>query len=151
MKTALLTNKTHEGVATFTTASFWKDRTKQIELFHDMSSVFSLLNKGRNTKDSESDSRVIVSTNTINKIQFEKNCPKEIILPEPSARYNWVVFEHGMSDLAQLGEYYFSPIVIKCIKNKHKIMGSYEPLICDIPFAALRLTYLDDTVGWVLT
>jgi hypothetical protein len=151
MKTALLSNKTQQGVSTFTTVSFWKDRTKQIELFHDMSAVYILFNKGRNTKDEELDSRVIVSTNTINKIKFEKNCPKEIILPEPSARYNWVVFEHGMADLVNIGEYDFSPIVIRCIKNKHKIMGSYEPLICDIPFASLRLTYLDETLGWVLT
>jgi hypothetical protein len=151
MKTALLSNKTREGSATFTATSFWKDRTKEIELVHDMASVSSLLNKGTNIKDSESDSRVIVSTNTINRIKFEKNCRKEIILPEPSARYNWVVFEHGMSDLVELGNYEFYPIFIKCIKNKHKIMGCYEPLICDIPFAALRLTYLDDTVGWVLT
>lgn len=151
MKTALFSNKTREGGNTFTTASFWRERSKEIELYHDMSSVLSFLNKGSNIADSKSDSRVITSVNSVNRIKFEKNCPKEIILPEPSARYNWVVFEHGMSDLVRFGEEDFSPIVIRCIKNKHKIMGSYEPLICDIPFASLRLTYLDDTVGWVLT
>lgn len=74
----------------------------------------------------------------------------DIVLPKKIQLLDWVVlfYEQTTSMLSVSHE---ALAKIKIFGNGQRIMGLDEPLICDLPFMSLRLTFLGDVDGWVVT
>lgn len=74
----------------------------------------------------------------------------DIVLPKKIQLLDWVVlfYEQTTSMLSVSQE---ALAKIKIFGNGQRIMGLDEPLFCDLPFMSLRLTFLGDIDGWVVT
>jgi hypothetical protein len=74
----------------------------------------------------------------------------DLILPKDIHINDWIVLLYEQQTTAKLVSYEkITPI--KIYGNGRRIMGLDEPLICDMPFMSLRLTFLGDIEGWVVT
>ena len=77
----------------------------------------------------------------------EGNC--DIVLPENPKPTDYVLLLQDFNTVAtKYNSSYFQKI--KLYGNKNRIMAHDEPLICDIPFAALKLVFVDQQNGWVI-
>ena len=64
--------------------------------------------------------------------------------------FDWVsLFYEQTTALTKLSNEALTKINIR--GNGNRIMGLDEPLYCDMPFISLRLTFLGDVDGWVIT
>lgn len=80
------------------------------------------------------------------------NC--DIVLPANPKRLDWVVLHYEPGTVA--GKFKINDMKTHVQKwviraKKERIMGLDENLVCDMPFIALRLTYIDKEDGWVVT
>jgi len=74
----------------------------------------------------------------------------DLILPRDIQINDWVVFIYDQkTSLTEVSHDKITPIKIH--GNGRRIMGLDEPLICDMPFMSLRLSFLGDIDGWVVT
>ena len=74
----------------------------------------------------------------------------DLILPNNIQLFDWVsLFYEQTTAFSKLSHEALTKINIR--GNGHRIMGLDEPLICDLPFISLRLTFLGDVDGWVIT
>jgi hypothetical protein len=74
----------------------------------------------------------------------------DLILPKPGKLMDWVLFIHDQGDLIdRMTIDKYTKITLR--GNGKRIMGYDEPLICDMPFMSLRLTFLNEIEGWVVT
>jgi len=81
--------------------------------------------------------------------EHEQNTTIDIVLPENPEIGDWVVLFYNLTSIA--GEVTMvDPLKMK-LRSKHRIMGYDEPMMCDIPFSSLRLTFLNAIDGWVVT
>lgn len=74
----------------------------------------------------------------------------DIILPKHIQLNDWIILYYEQTTSATC----VSNDKITKIKihgNGHRIMGFDEPLLCDMPFMTLRMTFLGDIDGWVVT
>lgn len=90
-----------------------------------------------------------------NQIYFMEYLPHncDLILPKAININDWVVLSYDQTTMAlditleksrkQTFKLYST--------NSQRIMGLDEPLVCDMPFMSLRLTFLGDIDGWVVT
>ena len=74
----------------------------------------------------------------------------DIVLPKPENILDWIVLWYDQ-DKTIFNVSYEKHSKIKLYGNGKKIMGFDEPLICDIPFMTLRLTFVNDIDGWIVT
>ena len=73
----------------------------------------------------------------------------DIVLPENPIPSNYVILMQNFNYLTN--EFSSSKYqIIKIYGNKKRILGFDEPLICDIPFAMLKLVFVDEQNGWVI-
>ena len=87
--------------------------------------------------------------NTIHNLEYVTG-NVDIVLPKAEKAFNWVVIMYNSDQMIyDLSVDDFSKIKIH--GNGSRIMGLDEPLTCDVPFSALRLTFIDDIDGWVIT
>ena len=74
----------------------------------------------------------------------------DLILPKDIQLCDWVaLFYEQTTTLEVLTGDRLTKINIR--GNGKRIMGLDEPLLCDMPFMSLRLTFLGDVDGWVIT
>lgn len=73
----------------------------------------------------------------------------DIVLPSNPKPTDWLVLYYEQTTAFNLTNEKFTKILLK--RNKERIMGYDEDLVCDIPFLSLRLTYLDKQNGWLVT
>lgn len=82
--------------------------------------------------------------------QLEHNPYKtDILLPKDPKFLEWVVLYYNINNIGQ-DLTIENPSKIKIYGNGKKIMGLDEPLFCDLVFSSLRLTYLNNTDGWII-
>lgn len=74
----------------------------------------------------------------------------DLILPKDPKTANWVLLYYNQTDIIYRVSY-DKKTPIKIRGNGRRIMGLDEPLLCDLPFMSLKLTYLDNNTGWVVT
>lgn len=73
----------------------------------------------------------------------------DIVLPKNPLPMNYVILTQNYNILAT--DFSFDNFQkLKIYGNKKRIMGLDECLICDVPFASLKLTFFDDQRGWVI-
>jgi hypothetical protein len=73
-----------------------------------------------------------------------------LILPKNIQLFDWIgLFYEQTTALTKLSHEALTKINIR--GNGNRIMGLDEPLYCDMPFISLRLTFLGDVDGWVIT
>lgn len=92
-----------------------------------------------------------VELNRTNFIYFLEYMPEksDIILPKNPNLMDWVLLCHNTFDMAF--NLNFDKITkMKIYGNSNRIMGFDEPLICDMQFASLRLTFGGDIDGWII-
>ena len=81
--------------------------------------------------------------------EYEKNITIDVVLPPDPKMHDWVVLFYNLTSVA--GEVTMEdPLRMKLI-SKHRLMGLDEPMLCDIPFSSLRLTFVGDIDGWIVT
>jgi hypothetical protein len=87
-----------------------------------------------------------------NEIYFVEHLPynSDLILPRDIQLNDWVVISFESIDVA-LSISAEKITKIKIRGNGRRIMGLDEHLVCDMPFHSLRLTFLGDVDGWVVT
>lgn len=74
----------------------------------------------------------------------------DMLLPKNPKLLDWVLLHYEQTTVADVVS--FERVTkIKLRGNGQRIMGLDEPLNCDIPFMSLRLTFLGDIDGWVVT
>lgn len=108
------------------------EKTRQIDLFY--------INKGD------------VFLKQVNQIYCLDYIPynSDVILPKDIQLNDWIVLHYEQTTSAtQVSQEKITKINIR--GNGRRIMGLDEPLLCDMPFMALRLTFLGDIDGWVVT
>lgn len=74
----------------------------------------------------------------------------DLILPKNPNLHDWVVLFYEPQTAVFDVSMEKKPL-IKIRGNGKKIMCLYEPLLCDIPFLSLRLTFLGDADGWIVS
>jgi len=90
-------------------------------------------------------------TNEIYYLEFLPSANIEIILPKPNKMLDWVVLCLGTTEsFSEINLDNNPKIKVRSMGREH-IMGFNEPLLCDLPFMSLRLTYTDHSNGWVIT
>jgi len=77
-------------------------------------------------------------------------CNIDIVLPIPNNVLSWVVLLYNIDNVLFDVSYDHYP-KIKLYGNGKRIMGLNEPMICDIPFSSLKLTFVDEVNGWIVT
>lgn len=91
---------------------------------------------------------VYLEPNTVFCIEYI-NEKRDLVLPKNPKPLDWVSLWHEQHtvifDLTNVNK---RPI--KLYGNGSRIMGLDEPLICDIEFQTLKLTFLNDIEGWVI-
>ena len=73
-----------------------------------------------------------------------------LVLPKASQINDWVVLFYDQDQVLRDVETE-AHSRIKVYGNGERIMGYDEPMICDIPFMSLRLTYVNKIDGWIIT
>lgn len=74
----------------------------------------------------------------------------DVILPKPQVYLDWIVlWYHQDQTIFQVS--FEKHSCLKLYSNGERVMGLNEPMICDIPFMSLRLTYVGPVQGWVVT
>jgi hypothetical protein len=81
--------------------------------------------------------------------EYENRTSIEVLLPSNPQISEWVVLFYNLTGMAGLVSLEDPCVIV--LKSKHRIMGFDEPLRCDIPFSSLRLTFMGDINGWVVT
>ena len=74
----------------------------------------------------------------------------DIVMPKPTKISDWVVLFYDQ-DQSIFNIFNENHSKIKIYGNGERVMGYDEPLICDIPFMSLRLTYVNKVDGWIIT
>lgn len=74
----------------------------------------------------------------------------DVVLPEASKLFDWVLLLYDQDNLIY-NVSIFNKSKIKIHGNGKRIMGLDEPMICDMAFMSLRLTYVNDIDGWIVT
>jgi|OM-RGC.v1.024422813 hypothetical protein len=74
----------------------------------------------------------------------------DLRLPENPVPGNWVSLYYNQEDMA-LSINFDEQTKIKIHGRGENIMGYSEPLVCDVQFSCIKLTYVDKQNGWVLT
>lgn len=74
----------------------------------------------------------------------------DLILPKNPNLHDWIVLFYEQTTIA-LDVSFDRLTKIKIRGNGKRIMGFDEPLICDMPFISLRLTFMGDIDGWVVS
>jgi hypothetical protein len=74
----------------------------------------------------------------------------DMLLPKKPNLMDWVLLYYEQTTAA-LDVSYEKITRIKLRGNGNRIMGLDEHLVCDMPFMSLRLTFLGDVDGWVVT
>lgn len=74
----------------------------------------------------------------------------DIVLPKVKNIMNWVVLWYEQQKTVY-NVSYDNHSKIKIYGNGSRIMGLNEPLVCDMPFMSLRLTFVNDIDGWIVT
>lgn len=74
----------------------------------------------------------------------------DIVLPKAKNMLDWVVLWYDQ-DKTIFNVSYEGHSKIKLYGNGSRIMGLDEPMICDMPFMSLRLTFVNDIDGWIVT
>ena len=74
----------------------------------------------------------------------------DIVLPKPEKFTDWVLLFYDQ-DQSIFNIAHETHSKIKIYGNGERIMGYDEPMICDIPFMSLRLTYVNKPDGWIIT
>lgn len=146
MQTAILTNFSDEKSSFAYISSVKKEYIKKLDIAVGQKAYFNGVDFGTAEINSK-----LSNLNTTYKIDFNISLTREYCLPKAQNFNNWIVFEHqfGANIVNNLNFDNYSPITIR--SETQKIMGTYEPLICDVPFYSLRLSYIDHNVGWVIT
>lgn len=74
----------------------------------------------------------------------------DLLLPKSPNLQDWVVLFYEQTTLAtKVSREKLTKIKIR--GNGKRIMGLDEHLVCDMPFMSLRLTFLGDMDGWVVS
>ena len=74
----------------------------------------------------------------------------DIVLPKADNIFDWIVLFYDQDRIVKnVSNERHSRI--KLYGNGSRIMGLDEPMICDVPFMSLRLTYVNDIDGWIIT
>lgn len=74
----------------------------------------------------------------------------DLVLPKNPNLHDWIVLFYEQTTLAV--DVSFDRLTkIKIRGNGKRIMGLDEPLLCDMPFMSLRLTFIGDIDGWVVS
>lgn len=74
----------------------------------------------------------------------------DLILPGSPKPNDWILLFYEQTTMI-LNVSHDSSSRIRINGNGERIMGYDEPLVCDIAFSSLRLTFIDKMNGWVLT
>lgn len=74
----------------------------------------------------------------------------DMILPKTPRLMDWILLYYEQTTVA-VNVSHERITRIKLRGNGNRIMGLDEPLVCDMPFMSLRLTFLGDIDGWVVT
>lgn len=74
----------------------------------------------------------------------------DVVLPKVKNMFDWVVLWYDQ-DKTIFNVSYERHSKVKIYGNGSRIMGFDEPLICDMPFMTLRLTFVNDIDGWIVT
>ena len=74
----------------------------------------------------------------------------DLVLPKVEKINDWVVLFYDQ-DQSIFNVFNETHSKIKVYGNGERIMGYDEPMICDIPFMSLRLTYVNKPDGWIIT
>lgn len=107
----------------------------------------------KNGKDQQffsvSSGRVELHSNQI--FNMEHICGNvDVVLPKVKKHMEWIVLWYNQ-DNTIYNVSHDSHSKIKIYGNGSRIMGLDEPMICDMPFMSLRLTYVNDIDGWIVT
>ena len=73
----------------------------------------------------------------------------DLILPQPNNYFDWVGLWYHQDDVISKVRYE-TVCKIKIHGDGNRIMGYDEPMLCDIPFMSLKLTYINPVDGWVI-
>jgi hypothetical protein len=74
---------------------------------------------------------------------------KDIILPKNPFPMDWVVLYYDLMNGVDLSSQRVAKLNI--YGNGKRIMGFDEPLKCDMQFLSLKLTFVEEQSGWVVT
>lgn len=91
----------------------------------------------------------IDNVNTVYYLDYVKGTC-DIVLPKNPKPQNWVVLLYR--PIVTFEDFNIDTTShIKVYGNGKRIMNLDEPLFCDVQFASLRLTFIDDINGWIIT
>lgn len=74
----------------------------------------------------------------------------DIVLPKVKNLLDWVVLWYDQ-DRTIFNVSYDKHSKVKIYGNGARIMGLDEAMVCDMPFMSLRLTFVNDIDGWIVT
>lgn len=74
----------------------------------------------------------------------------DLVLPKNPKKDDWVLLYYEPTTMYQKVSFDVKRN-ITIYGNKKRIMGYDEPLICDMEFSSLRLSFIDDIIGWMVS
>lgn len=143
MKSSILSNF-NDAISSFSYVSYANDT-----YIKNVDAVVGLKNYIDGISYNSLTDSLLSNVNTSYRINFDKSLSKEYWLPKAKNFNNWITLINDLPSTILINYDDWKSITIKA--EGQKIMGSYEPLVCDIPFYTLRLSYIDHTTGWVIT
>ena len=158
IRTTLMTDRDEYGKG-FSHLDIFQKSSKRLTAKNRFFMVRDLTSKTRNLHDFNpaSDKVHLYETNEIYHLVHILSRPSnkradnvDIVLPKVKNITDWVVLFYDQDQsIYSVFDDNFSKI--KLYGNGSRIMGYDEPLICDVPFMSLRLTYVNDVDGWIIT
>lgn len=151
INTVFLSDQSLESKSFVRPYSIMKTASEKIS-FNDRQKIFNEV-----TYDNKVFKNFVISLgkvylNNANEIYSLEHIPgnADIVLPKANRILDWVVLWYDQ-DRAIANVSFERHSKLKIYGNGARIMGYDEPLVCDMPFMSLRLTYLSDSEGWVVT
>lgn len=150
IKTVFLTQE-DDGSKTFNSLNVFDLTKNKLKINERIKIVSDISNKAKNI-DMFFFSDGSVELKKCNQIYCLEHIPHntDMILPKKPNLMDWVLLYYEQTTTV-LNVSYDKPTKINLRGNGNRIMGLDEKLICDMPFMSLRLTFLGDIDGWVVT
>jgi len=151
MNTALLISHDDDNNKGFLKFKHQRELKPPRDLFTKEDDIFNkvgLVQGFTHDFDSENNHVEIASLNcTYNISHYTGNV--DLVLPKPSTPFDWVGLWFHQDDIISKVRWE-TQCNLKIYGNGNRIMGYDEPMICDIPFASLRLTFVNPLDGWII-
>ena len=151
IRTTLMIDQYDDRYKTFSHLDIAKKSSKRLTFVNRFNMVRDLSSKTKSLVrfDVPNEQSYLTKTNEIFHLTHVVG-NVNLLLPKASQINDWVVLFYDQDQV--LGEVETEAHSrIKVYGNGERIMGYDEPLVCDVPFMSLRLTYVNKIDGWIIT